>query len=110
MIRRGYIILIVGGALFIAGIITAAIWAIPFASTFLRENTLINQVSIEPGRSVQATSDITDISRSITVAIHVERPQGVVRLIETVKDSSGAIVSNNEFSVNLFTTFLPQKI
>ncbi len=27
-----------------------------------------------------------------------------------MKDSSGAIVSNNEFSVNLFTTFLPQKI
>ncbi len=108
MIKRGYIILIVGGALFIAGIIIAAVWAIPFASTFLRENTLINQVSIEPGRSVQATTDVTDVSRSITVAIHVERPEGVVRLIETVKDSFGTVVSNNEFSVNLFTTFQPQ--
>ena len=108
MIKRGYIILIIGGALFIAGIIIAAVWAIPFASTFLRENTLINQVSIEPGRSVQATTDVTDISRSITVAIHVERPEGVVRLIETVKDSFGTVVSNNEFSVNLFTTFQPQ--
>ena len=108
MIKRGYIILIIGGALFIAGIIIAAVWAIPFASTFLRENTLINQVSIEPGRSVQATTDVTDVSRSITVAIHVERPEGVVRLIETVKDSSGTVVSNNEFSVNLFTTFQPQ--
>jgi hypothetical protein len=109
MIKRGYIILIIGGALFIAGIIIAAVWAIPFASTFLRENTLINQVSIEPGRSVQATTDVTDVSRSITVAIHVERPEGVVRLIETVKDSFGTVVSNDEFSVNLFTTFQPQK-
>jgi uncharacterized membrane protein len=108
MIRRGYIILIIGGALFIAGIIIAAVWAIPFASTFLQNNTLINQVSIEPGRSVEATTQVTDVSRPIAVAIHIERPEGVVRLIETVKDSSGTVVSNNEFSVNLFTTFQPQ--
>lgn len=108
MIRRGYIILIIGGALFIAGIIIAAVWAIPFASTFLQNNTLINQVSIEPGRSVEATTQVSDVSRPIAVAIHIERPEGVVRLIETVKDSSGTVVSNNEFSVNLFTTFQPQ--
>ncbi len=109
MIRRGYIILIVGGALFVAGIIIAATWAIPFASTFLQENTLINQVSIEPGRSVQATTQVTDISRLVSVAIHVERPEGVARVIETVKDPSGTVVSSNEFSANLFTTFQPQK-
>jgi uncharacterized membrane protein len=108
MIQRGYIILIIGGVLFVAGIIIAAVWAIPFASTFLRENTLINQVSIEPGRSVQATTQVTDVSRPISVAIHIERPEGVVRLIETVKDPSGTAVSNNEFSANLFTTFQPQ--
>lgn len=100
--------MIIGGALFIAGIIIAAVWAIPFASTFLQNNTLINQVSIEPGRSVEATTQVTDVSRPIAVAIHIERPEGVVRLIETVKDSSGTVVSNNEFSVNLFTTFQPQ--
>jgi uncharacterized membrane protein len=108
MIQRGYIILIIGGVLFIAGIIIAAVWAIPFASTFLQNNTLINQVSIEPGRSVQATTQITDVSRPITVAIHIERLEGVVRLIETVRDPSGTVVSNNEFSANLFTTFQPQ--
>jgi uncharacterized membrane protein len=108
MIQRGYIILIIGGVLFIAGIIIAAVWAIPLASTFLQENTLINQVSIDPGRSVQATTQVTDVSRPITVAIHIARPEGVVRLIETVKDSSGTVVSNNEFSANLFTTFQPQ--
>jgi Sec-independent protein secretion pathway component TatC len=74
MIQRGYIILIIGGVLFVAGIIIAAVWAIPFASTFLQNNTLINQVSIEPGRSVEATTQVTDISRPIAVAIHVERP------------------------------------
>jgi hypothetical protein len=107
MIQRGFIILIIGGALFIAGIIIVAVWAIPFASTFLLQNTLINQVSIEPSRSVQATTQVTDVSKPITIAINVERPQGVVRLIETVKDPSGAAVSSNEFSANLFTTFQP---
>ena len=124
--------MIIGGVLFIAGIIIAAVWAIPFASTFLQENTLINQVSIEPGRSVEATTQVTDISRPVTVAIHIERPgergaaegdgqqqqqqlqqqvpqeQGVARLIETVQDPSGTVVSSNEFSANLFTTFQPQ--
>jgi hypothetical protein len=33
-----------------------------------------------------------------------------VRLIETVKDQSGNVVSSNEFSANLFTTFRPQNI
>ncbi len=108
MIRRGYIILIIGGALFIAGIIIAAVWAIPFASTFLQNNTLINQVSIQPGRSVEATTQVADVSRPVTVAIHIERSEGVVSLIETVKDQSGNVVSNNEFSANLFTTFRPQ--
>jgi uncharacterized membrane protein len=108
MIQRGYIILIIGGALFISGIVIAAVWAIPFASTFLQKNTLINQVSIEPGRSVEATNQVTDVSRPIAVAIHIERPEGVVRLIETVKDPSETVVSSNEFSANLFTTFQPQ--
>ena len=108
MIQRGYIILIIGGVIFVAGIIMAAIWAIPFASTFLQNNTLINQVSIEPSRSVEATTQVTDVSRPISVAIHIERLEGVVRLIETVKDPSGTVVSNNEFSANLFTTFQPQ--
>jgi uncharacterized membrane protein len=130
MIGRGYIILIIGAVLFVAGIIIAAVWAIPFASTFLQENTLINRVSIEPGRSIEATTQVTDISRLVTVAIHVERPgeggaaeegggqqqqqqqlpqeQGIASLIETVKDPSGTVVSSNVFSANLFTTFQPQ--
>jgi hypothetical protein len=108
MMQRGYIVLIIGGVLFVAGIIIAAVWAIPFASTFLQKNTLINQVSIDSSKSVEATTQVTDISRPITVAIHIERPEGVVRLIETVKDPSGIVVSSNEFSANLFTTFQPQ--
>jgi hypothetical protein len=119
--------LIIGGVLFVAGIIIAAVWAVPFVSMFLQENTLIKEVSIEPGESVEATTLVTDVSRPITVAIHIERSggavvtdegqqqqqqvpqeQAVMRLIETVNDPSGTVVSSNEFSSNLFTTFQPR--
>ena len=143
MIQRGLIILIAGEALFIIGIILAIVWGIQLASTvasaFPQERaTLINRVSIEPGSSVEAaTTQVTDISRPITVAIHIQRlgereeagegdglgqrlqeqlqqqlqlprEQREARLIETVIDPSGTVVSNNEFSANLFTTFQPQ--
>jgi uncharacterized membrane protein len=139
MIQRGPIILIVGEALFIVGIIIAVVWAIQLASTFAStfqqdRNTLINSVSIEPGSSVEAaTTQVTDVSRPITVAIHIQRlggreeaaegeglqqrlqqqlqlprDQREARLNETVTDPSGTVVSSNEFSANLFTTFQPQ--
>lgn len=139
MIQRGPIILIVGEALFIIGIILAIVWGIQLASTVasafqLERPTLINQVSIEPGSSVEAaTTQVTDISKPITVAIHIQRlgdreesaegdglqqrlqqqlqlprEQREARLIETVTDPSGTVLSNNEFSANLFVTFQPQ--
>ncbi|HEU4448086.1 MAG TPA: hypothetical protein VFR94_25675 [Nitrososphaeraceae archaeon] len=144
MIQRGLIILIAGEALFIIGIILAIVWGIQLASTFAsafqqERATLINRVSIEPGSSVEAaTTQVTDISNNITVAIHIQRlgereeagegddglgqrlqeqlqeqlqlprEQREARLIETVIDPSGTVVSNNEFSANLFTTFQPQ--
>ena len=140
MIQRGLIILIAGEALFIIGVILAIVWGVQFADTVasafqFERATLINRVSIEPGSSVEAaTTQVTDISKPITVAIHIQRlgdreesaegdglqerlqqqqlqlprEQREARLIETVIDPSGTVVSNNEFSANLFTTFQPQ--
>jgi hypothetical protein len=138
LIQRGPIILIIGEVLFVAGIIIAIVWAIQFgntlANTFLQErNTLINRTSIEPGSSVEAaTTQVTDVSRPITVAIHIQRlgdreaaegdglqqrlqqqlqlprAQREAKLVETVIDPSGTVVSSNEFSANLFTTLQPQ--
>jgi hypothetical protein len=143
MIQRGLIILIVGEALFIIGVILAIVWGIQLANTVasafqLERPTLINRVSIEPGSSVEAaTTQVTDISKPITVAIHIQRlgereeagegdglgqqlqerlqqqqllplEQREAILIETVIDPSGTVVSNNSFSANLFTTFEPQ--
>ena len=143
MMQRGLIILIVGEALFIIGVILAIVWGIQLANTVasafqLERPTLINRVSIEPGSSVEAaTTQVTDISKPITVAIHIQRlgereeagegdglgqqlqerlqqqqllplGQREAILIETVIDPSGTVVSNSSFSANLFTTFEPQ--
>jgi uncharacterized membrane protein len=115
ILQRGAIILIVGEALFIIGIILAIVWGIQTARTvadaFRPElASLIKRVSIEPGSSVEAaTTQVTDISKPITVAIHIQRlGEREARLIETVIDPSGTVVSNNNFSANLFTTLEPQ--
>jgi uncharacterized membrane protein len=139
ILQRGSIILIVGEALFIIGIILAIVWGIQTARTVANAfqpeiASLIKRVSIEPGSSVEAaTTQVTDISKPITVAIHIQRlgereetdegdglqqrlqqqlqlprEQREARLIETVTDPSGTVLSNNEFSANLFTTLQPQ--
>jgi uncharacterized membrane protein len=143
MMKRGPIILIAGEALFIIGIILAVVWGVQLANTITsalqpERASFINRVSIEPGSSVEAaTTQVTDISKPITEAIHIQRlggreeadegdgvgqrlqerlqqqlqlprEQREARLNATVIDPSGTIVSNNEFSANLFTTLQPQ--
>jgi hypothetical protein len=117
-VKRGHIVLISGAVLFAVGIALTTVWGTQFAGMFLQDNTLINEVSIDPGQSIESTRQVTDISRPLTVAIHI---QGInqddtlplrndVRLVETVRDPSGAIISRNEFSGNLFTSFKPEQI
>ena len=75
---------------------------------------------------------MTDVSRAVTVAIYIERSgeeqadnvqqqqqqlqqvpeqkQGIVRVIETVKDASRTVASSNEFSANPFTSLQPQTL
>ena len=79
MIQRGLIILIAGEALFIIGVILAIVWGVQLAETVasafqFERASLINRVSIEPGSSVDAArTQVTDISKPITVAIHIQR-------------------------------------
>lgn len=113
--QRGYIVLIAGGALFAIGLALSVAWGVQFAGVFLQDNTFVNSVPVEPGSSVEAARQVTDTSRPLSVAIHIQgiEDTGVlredIRLAETVKDPSGAVVSTNEFSGNLFTSFRPEQ-
>ena len=48
MLQRSYIILIIGAALLISGVIISALWAGSFGAKFMRENTILSGVSIRP--------------------------------------------------------------
>src|ERR671911_2082860 len=106
MLKRGYIILIAGGALVVAGVVVSALWAGSFVGQFLQDNAIIGQTLVRPSESINATLQVNDISRPISVAIHFE-PQSAtnVTLRETVRDLSGRVVNTNEFLKDFFTTF-----
>ena len=68
MLKRGYIILIVGGVLFVAGIVITAAGAGSLAGQFLQENTIISQTLVRPSESINATLQVNDNLRPISVA------------------------------------------
>ena len=73
MVQRGYIILIVGAVLLISGIVISILWAGSFAGIIIRENAMISGVSIRPTGSVNASTQVIDTSKPVSLAIHVER-------------------------------------
>jgi uncharacterized RDD family membrane protein YckC len=125
MLERGYIILILGAALLISGIIISALWAGYFAATFIRENIILSGVSIRQSNSVSTSIQVMDTSRPISLTIHVEPSNGMASSItttavneregqipnntlrETVRNPNGIIMTSNEFTKQFFTTFKP---
>jgi uncharacterized RDD family membrane protein YckC len=126
MLQRSYIILIIGAALLISGVIISALWAESFTSRFMRENTILSGVSIRPAALVNTTFQVTDTTRSVSLAIHVERINNNTfgtgnndvgeegqrqitnnTLRETVRNPSGLVMTSNEFTKQFFTTFKP---
>ena len=106
MLKRGYIILIAGGVLLVAGVVISALWAGSFAGQFLEESTIIGQTLVRPSESINATLQVNDISRPISLALHFEPESATnVTLRETVRDPSGRVVNTNEFLKDFFTTF-----
>ncbi len=111
--QRGYIILIAGGVLLISGIVISAVWAGYFAGTIIRENGILNGVSIKPAGSVKVSIQVIDTSRPATLAIHLERNNSTTVgqipniLRETVRNPNGVIMTSNEFTKQFFMTFKP---
>jgi uncharacterized membrane protein len=113
--QRGYIILIVGAALLISGIVVSALWAVPFAGTILRESTILSGASIRPAGSVNASTKVVDTSRPVSLAVRLEHSNGTAvvgqipnnNLRETVRNPNGIIMTSNDFTRQFFTTFKP---
>ena len=85
-------------------------WAGYFASTVIHESTILADISIKPASVVNASTQVTDTSRPVSLAIQVERIGGQIptnTLRETVRNPNGVIMTSNEFTKQLFTTFKP---
>jgi hypothetical protein len=122
--KRGYIILISGAVLLVAGIIISAIWAVQFAGSFLRNNTIVAQTSVDAGKSVDTRINVDQLDRPVSLAIGIDQTQlqplpsqqqqtpatqsSDIRLREEVTDPNGRVVSSNEFGNSFFTSFKPE--
>ena len=87
---------------------------VPFAGKILREDTILGSASVRPAGSVNASTQVIDTSRPLSLAIHVERNNVTAagqipnnNLRETVRNPNGIIMTSNEFTGAFFTTFKP---
>ena len=120
MLQRSYIVLIIGAALLISGIVISALWAGSFAARFVSENTVLSGIAIRPAALVNTTFEVTDTSKSVSLAIHVEPSNNNINpgkgqilnntLRETVTNPNGRVTTSNEFTKQFFTTFKPDII
>jgi hypothetical protein len=116
-LQRGYIILIIGAILLVSGIVVSVYWVGYFASSFLRQGLILNDVAIPPSGSANNTIQVTDITHPIALQIHFEshssngqantNNNNNTSLREVVRDSNGKILSQNDLSKQFFTTFKP---
>ena len=107
--KRGYMLLVAGAGVFVAGITIAAVWDTAFAGAFLSQNTVTKNAIIDPGKSIDQQTTVTALDRPVSIAISVAQngQAGTSSFREEVKDPSGNIVSRNEFTNAIFTTFSP---
>ena len=108
MIKRGYIILIVGVVLLVTGLVLSIFSVGSFAGQFMRENIVLSKTTVRPSESVDATLQVNDTSRPVSVALHSSEVESAnVSFRESIQDPNGRIVNTNEFSQTFFTTFKP---
>jgi len=74
--QRGYLILIVGGALLASGIAISAIWAGSLGGRIIHQNTILNGVSIYPSGTASAITQVNDVSRPLSLVISIEPKSG----------------------------------
>jgi hypothetical protein len=110
--HRGYIILIVGGALLASGIAITVIWAGSLGGRIIHQNTILSGVSIYPTGTANAITQVNDLSRPLSLVISIESNTGQTNptLRETVRNPNGEVISSNEFTTQFLTTIKPNVI
>jgi hypothetical protein len=79
------------------------------------ENIILSGASVKSGSSVNASTQVIDTSRPISLAIRTEHSNGTAiagqilnnNLRETVRNPNGIIMASNDFTDDFFTMFKP---
>ena len=133
MLQRGYIILIAGAVLVVAGIALTAVYGSSLASLVLSESIILSDVPINPSTSVNRTLQVTNTERTLAIALHVESEEeddstqtqqqqesNISIMREEIRNPTGVVINTNQFNSSsgsedndgddnedLFTTFKP---
>jgi hypothetical protein len=118
LLKRGYIILISGIVLFVAGITLSVVYGSSIAESILRENIILSDISIDPSSSVNRTLHITNTEQPISIALQFEsdaprtqtQQASTIMIAEQVTNPRGFIVNKNQINSGqnddgLFSTF-----
>jgi hypothetical protein len=113
MLQRGYIILIIGAALVVAGIALTVVYGSSLASLVLRESIILSNVPINPSTSENRTLQITNTEHTLAIALHgktagsdstqtpppqQQQASNVSIIREEIRDPSGFVVNKNQFN------------
>jgi len=132
MLRRGYIIMIIGAILFFSGIIVSILWAGSFFKTLLNQGMFLADISIPASSFNNNTLQINDIDHPIIVQLHLEKDgidsekapsssnninnnnnakptttSTINYLKEIVKDPNGKVLSQSNISKEFTTSIKP---
>lgn len=119
MLKRGYLILIIGAALVTIGIIITAAYGMGIASVILSESVILTDVLVDPSESLNHTLSITNIERPVAILLYVEPAttnNGINTNSPTVEqkviDPRGFTINRNQFGgeaqSELLTSFEPE--
>ena len=106
--QRGFIVLIICGALFLSSIIVFFMWGMSFSGMFIQNNPTLstNQVTLDPLTSYNSSIFINSTDKLLTITIDsIDNDQVVFN--ELVTDPEGKIVSNSTFQKTYFSTITP---
>ena len=107
MLKRGYIILIVGAVMLVTAVVISALSAGSFAGQFMRDNIIISHATIRPSESVTEVLQVNDTRRQVSLALHSEAESTNATIRATIRDPISKIVNAKEFPKDYFTTFKP---
>lgn len=115
--KRGYIILISGAAVLVAGIAISAAWGVSFAGAFVRDNTIVAKTVIDAGKSISAQTEVRQLDRPISLAVGIDKNgqqqfsnPSDIRLKVSITDPNGNIASSNEFGESFLTSLNPKVV